>query len=118
MEINFKWIWEAGSLGSLPEVDGKKDYVVVVNWRYRGTCADPRDVNQDIMVDQYGQSTFKVEEDQKDYIPYEELTEEIIVGWLNLDVNAMEESLTKQVEAILNPPIVYPPIPFTSSSKN
>lgn len=115
-EITYNYIWDSGSLGAVPEIDGKQDYVVVVNWRYRGTCPDSRDVNNDIMVDQYGQQSFQVNPDHGNYIPYDELTPDVVIGWLNLDETAMQEAIAKQIESILNPPIVYPPIPWDNSS--
>lgn len=109
--IEYSYVWDANSLGAVPEIDGMQDYVVVVNWRYRGTVPQP-DANDDIMVDQYGQQTFQVKPDQPDYVPFNELTQEIVIGWLNLDEEAMQLAISKQIEAILNPPIIFPPLPW------
>jgi hypothetical protein len=40
-----------------------------------------------------------------DYIPFEDLTEEIVFGWVQatLDVEAMEDSLLAQIEEQKNP---------------
>lgn len=110
MDIQYSYIWDANSLGAIPEIDGKQDYVVVVNWRYRGTLPQPN-VNDDIMVDQYGQQSFQVNPDHGNYVPYNELTPEIVIGWLNLDEQAMQDAIAKQIDAIVNPPIIFPPLP-------
>jgi len=40
---------------------------------------------------------------------------QIVIGWLEstLDVPAMQTSLDNQLENIINPPIVSPPLPWT-----
>ena len=113
--IEFNYVWDKGSLGAVPEVDGLSDYVVVVNWRYRGTLPN-EDPNKTISVDQYGQQTFQVNPEQSDYVPFEDLTPEIVIGWLNLDEQAMQLAITKQIEEIVNPPIVYPPVPWENTT--
>jgi len=87
----------------------------VVNWRYRGTLPN-EDPNKTISVDQYGQQTFQVNPEQSDYVPFEDLTPEIVIGWLNLDEQAMQLAITKQIEEIVNPPIVYPPVPWENTT--
>lgn len=113
--IEFNYVWDKGSLGAVPEVDGLADYVVVVNWRYRGTLLN-EDPNQTISDDLYGQQTFQVNPEQSDYVPFDELTPEIVIGWLNLDEEAMQLAITKRIEAIVNPPIVYPPVPWENTT--
>lgn len=117
MEIQYQWVFEKGSLGCVPIVGNYSDYVVLVNWRYRGTLPND-DPNKVISVDQYGQQTFQVQQGQSDYVPFAQLTEEIVIGWLTpvLNVEAMEESIANQIDAIVNPPIVYPDIPWTSET--
>ena len=109
--IEFGYVWDKGSLGAVPEVNGLADYVVVVNWRYRGTLPN-EDPNQTISVDQYGQQSFQVNPEQSDYVPFDELTPEIVIGWLNLDEEAMQQAITNQINDIVNPPIVYPSVPW------
>lgn len=113
MNIEFKWVWDANSLGCIPNIDGKKDYVVEVHWRYRGVVSND-DPNKDIMVDNYGVQNFNVEDADPNYIPFEDLTEDIIVGWLTpiLDIDAMQLAITNQIDSIINPSIIYPPLPF------
>ena len=50
----------------------------------------------------------------EDFIPYEDLTKDQVCGWLEstLDVDAMEESLDKQLELLINPVNVVLPPPF------
>lgn len=115
MEIIYEWIWENGSLGCVPEVDGNKDYVVVVNWRIRGTYN--RGGLPAITSDAYGQTALPVVEGS-DFVPFEELTSDIIIGWLEpiIDIPAEEAKIAQQIENILSPPIIYPSIPWASET--
>lgn len=117
MEIIYSWIWETGSLGCIPEIEGKQDYVVIVNWRIRGTYNPTGEPNSAISVDNYGQQTLQVVEGSE-FIPFDELTPEIVIGWLEplIDVPAIEASIAAQIESIVNPPIVYPSVPWESTT--
>lgn len=106
----FSWVWDTNSIGRKPISDELKDYVVEVHWRYRGSYNESDDVNNTISIDKYGVQNFKVEYNPN-YIPFEDLTEEIIIGWLNLDEEAMQLAITNEIENILNPPIIYSNLP-------
>lgn len=109
-EVSFYWI--IVQLDCKPEIDGMQDYVVAVHWRYGIQY-------QEIKTDTYGVQSFQVNEGST-FIPYEDLTEDIVIGWLegSLNVPAMQESLIKQLEEILNPPIIYPPLPWATPTDN
>ena len=53
----------------------------------------------------YGSCSFQPDATSDDYIPFEDLTEEIVLGWVQatLDVEAMEASLLAQIEEQKNP---------------
>jgi hypothetical protein len=116
MDISYSYIWDDDSLGAIPEIDGKADYVVIVNWRYRATYV--KEDQTEIIKDDYGQETLKVNEEQTDFIPFNELTSEIVEGWLNQDIQAMQEKLALEIEKVINPPIVYPPLPWATPTDN
>jgi hypothetical protein len=48
------------------------------------------------------------------FVPYDELTEEIVEGWLNenTDVEALDAELAIQLDNIINPKTVVLPNPF------
>jgi hypothetical protein len=51
------------------------------------------------------------------YIPYDQLTQDIVLAWvfeaLGADeVNAIKSALTVLIENILNPPVTTPPLPW------
>jgi hypothetical protein len=53
----------------------------------------------------YGSCSFQPDATSDDYIPFEDLTEEIVLVWVQatLDVEAMEASLLAQIEEQKNP---------------
>lgn len=89
--------WVINALDCKVKEDNLTDVVYNVHWRYVATKGE-------IVVDTYG-STSVDRPSEEDFIPYDKLTEEIVVSWLeqSLDVEAMQKSLTEQIELIENP---------------
>jgi hypothetical protein len=53
----------------------------------------------------YGSCSFQPDATSDGYVPFEDLTEEMVIGWVQatLDVEAMEASLLAQIEEQKNP---------------
>ena len=53
----------------------------------------------------YGSCSFQPDATSEGYVPFEDLTEEMVIGWVQatLDVEQMEASLLAQIEAQKNP---------------
>jgi hypothetical protein len=53
----------------------------------------------------YGSCSFQPDATSEGYVPFEDLTEEIVLGWVQatLDVEEMEASLLAQIEEQKNP---------------
>ena len=86
------------------------DVVQTVHWRYNAT-----DVVEEktYFAEMYG-ATAVGEPTPENFTDYNSLTKEQVVGWLEetLDVTAMQENLTKQIELQINPIDVTLPPPF------
>ena len=52
------------------------------------------------------------------FIPYEEITEEMLIEWVKLSASTdgVDEKLTAEIELQRNPPIVRLPLPWISGS--
>ena len=102
--INFKW--NVNPMDCVIDEDGLTNVVQTVHWRLTGT--DENNVSSDI----YGSQSFPKPE-AEGYIPFEELTEEIVVGWLEsvLDVPAMEKRIEDAIYLINNPVMVQLSLP-------
>lgn len=99
--------WIIAKLEVKSQVGNITNYVVHCHWRYRAS-------NELISKEAYGLQSFEVNEEPENYIPYEELTKEIVEGWLeaSVDTTRLKDALDAEIEQELNPPIVSMPIPW------
>jgi len=61
----------------------------------------------------YGTATFPAPSD--DFTPYDDLTEEQVLGWVwenGVDKDQQEAIVQARIDAQINPPIVTPPLPW------
>ena len=105
--------WVVNQLDCIPSLDGEyADFVVTVHWNRNATEV----VNEkEYFASVYGSQSFS-KDDVTNFIPYEDLTYEIVCGWLDssLDTEALDLNLDAQIENQVNPPIVVLPLPFTN----
>ena len=88
-------------------VDGSLENVIkTIHWRYTG------ENENGILADVYGANSLPKPE-AEGYIPFEQLTEEIVVGWLEsvLDVSALEKQIEDAIYLINNPVMVQLSLP-------
>jgi hypothetical protein len=109
MTTTYQWTIQA--LDCVPQEDGKTDVVVTAHWSVSATDGT-------YMSSAYGTQSFTYEAG-KAFIPYPDLTQYEVIGWvqagMGIDaVTALQESLDKQIEAQINPPIVTPPLPWAT----
>lgn len=93
MEKSFNW--------TISELERTSDngFVVTVHWRYSLT----EDV---FFAETYSVLSFTQESEE--FIPFDEITEADVIGWLesSMDMEEMQESLQSQIERQKNPPIL------------
>jgi hypothetical protein len=85
------------------------DVVITADWRcngtdgtYSGTC--------------YGSTSF-APPSGSGFTPYEDLTQEQVLGWCfsnGVDQAAIEANVAAQIENQINPPVVAPPLPWAA----
>jgi hypothetical protein len=104
--------WFINQMDSLPTDGDLKDFVINVHWT-RKTSVIANGVEYFASV--YGAQSFS-KDDVANFIPYEDLTYDIVCGWLDasIDVEALDLNLDAQIENQVNPPIVVLPLPFTN----
>jgi hypothetical protein len=77
--------------------------VIVAHWRVN----DSETVGDDTYsATAYGTCSFVPDASSPDYVPYDDLTEEMVLGWCfadGVDKDAIEASLTAQIEEQKNP---------------
>jgi hypothetical protein len=72
----------------------------VINAHWDVTLTD-----EDYSARRYGSCSFSPDPSSDEYVPFESLTEELVIGWVKdtLDVEQIEKSLTVQIEEQKNP---------------
>lgn len=62
---------------------------------------------------------FEVEADKPGYVPYNELTESVVLGWVFEKLtpeqyNLVIDTINNAIEAQVNPPIISPELPWSN----
>jgi hypothetical protein len=90
------------------------DYVVRVFWTLTG-------VDEQISVSQSGSLDFLQNQEQSGFVPYSELTETMVIGWVETalgenSISNYENSIQEQIDFLNNPTSVpeYTPLPWAA----
>ena len=104
--------WYINQLDCVPQDGTLTDFVVVAHWN--------RNVKETIngveyFASVYGSQSFS-KDDVTNFIPYEDLTYDIVSSWLDnsIDTEALDLNLDADIENQVNPPIVVLPLPFVN----
>jgi hypothetical protein len=102
---NLSWVIPQNSMVVVKHTDGLSDVVVTVN-AYRQISDDTTSTQIPVCV---GLSV-----PTEGFIPYQDLTQAIVEGWLNAgcDVAAIDAELAVQLDNIINPKTEVLPNPF------
>jgi hypothetical protein len=104
--------WYINQLDCLSQDATLTDFVVVAHWN--------RNAKETINEKEYKAGIYGTQSFSKDevanFIPYEDLTYDIVCGWLDasIDVVALDLNLDAQIENQVNPPIISLPLPFSN----
>ena len=101
------------SMYTLNNVAGEPDYVVNVLWTLTGT-----DGQYTASID--GNTQLTVDDQSPDYIPYADLTPQIVEGWIEAALGEQgmtnyEANVNGQIESMKNPPVTpqATPLPWS-----
>lgn len=101
--------WQIEWMKCLPTLGSVKDYVVECGWRCTGT-------EKDQTASVYGTCSFAVPENPDgSFAPYSSLTEQQVLSWCwasGVDKDATEAAVKTQLDNLINPPVVQPPLPW------
>ena len=100
--------WVINELSTAPSEDGLTDVVKIVHWSRIAT-------QDEIVVSSYGTMNCTTPS-ETDFTAYPDLTYEQVCLWLEngLDTETIDLNLDKQIENIINPPIIVLPLPWQS----
>lgn len=101
--------WTIDSMSaSTTDIDGHTEVVLHATWR----CAGEQDGYSSFL---FSICPFAAPSEGEPFTPYEDLTEEQVLGWIwanGVDKDATEAAVAAQIEAQINPPIVQPALPW------
>jgi hypothetical protein len=96
------YTWKIEALSCIPLLGEIENYISEVHWRYVG--------QQDLKTaEQYGVEYFQMK-DRKAVIPFAEITEEMVISWLegSLDVFAMQQAIETELNLVPNNIFINP----------
>jgi hypothetical protein len=99
--------WNISQLDVKPTEGDYSDVVVTAHW----DCVASED---GYSARVYGTASFPAPAD--DFTPFADLTLEQVLGWVwdnGVDKDATEAELLGNIEQQKNPPIIYPPLPWS-----
>lgn len=108
MAITYNWV--ISKLECKPHEGDVADVVVNVHWTLEGTDGE-------YTANVYGTVSTKPYEPGEPFTPYEDLTKEQVVGWVEEALGAEQvqqykDNIAGQIANQINPPIVTPPLPW------
>ena len=100
--------WVINQMDTKPTEDGLTDVVSCIHWSRIAT-------QDEIVVSSYGTMNCNTPS-ETDFTAYPDLTYDQVCSWLDLglDTETIDLNLDKQIENIINPPIIVLPLPFTN----
>lgn len=102
---NFTWVLPQDCMVTAKAIDGMTDVVVTVN-AFRMITDGDNSTQTNVSLG--------LTPPTEGFVPYNELTQEIVEGWLNagLPVDDIDARLVEQLDNIVNPKTVILPNPF------
>lgn len=101
--------WTVVQMDAYPEYEGQTDVVFTVHWVLSG-------VEGNYQGSVYGSVGLTLDPEAT-FTPYADLTEAQVVGWVKdalgeEQVAGYEDNVAAQIDALVNPPVVTPPLPW------
>lgn len=106
MTTNFTWV--ITSMQVKPQESGFTDVVVTANWQCSGEQDSP-----EAAAASFGACEFPMPEGQ--FTPYADLTQAQVLIWCwgnGVDKTEVETGVQEKIDALLNPPITSPALPW------
>ena len=119
MEKKYEWI--ITSMDCEPVQGNLNDVVINVHWRRKCTVGIEGEENY-YMADIYSDMRVGDPADPNNFIDYDNLTKDDVVSWLQTmtdpTVEFIDETLSKNIDEQINPPVVTLPLPWDNSNEN
>lgn len=105
------YTWHISPMQCIPSIDGVQNYVVSVPWGFNGT--DGSWTTSPVC----GITEFTINPTKPDLIPYDELTKEQVIQWIESaigeeQINAYKTQIDSEIEQKNNPSVIFVPLPW------
>ena len=103
--------WSVTAMDCYPQKDEHADVVFTVHWECNGVDG--------VYSGRVYSSCAVFEPTRNAFIPYEDLTQDIVLGWIwanGVDQAATEAAVQQQIFNQINPPVITPPLPWTQGA--
>ena len=109
--MTIEYTWNISQLNCYPESNGQVDVAFTAHWTLGGTDGTYQGFA-------YGSSALPAPKGSA-YIPYNELTLEQTIAWVKESlgeeqVASYEANIASQIEALIKPTVVSPPLPWNN----
>jgi hypothetical protein len=103
--------WTVAQLDAHPTYENHTDVIFTVHWRMDGADGEHA-------AGVYGSVGLTLDPEAT-FTPYADLTEAQVVGWVKdalgeEQVASYEENVAAQIDALVNPPVVSPALPWSA----
>ena len=111
------YVWSVTSMSTLPNVPNQPNYVVLVN----GTLTGSNGATPAVTASIGWNVQLVVEQNEPNFIPYNQLTESVVLGWVQAvltpqGVSNLEANVDGQIQSQITPPVTpsSQPLPWTA----
>lgn len=105
------YTWAITQLACTPSVDGQTNVVSTVHW-----CVSATDGTNE--TNMYGAQPLTFDA-KSAFVNYADFTKDTVVAWVQEAIGTdavtkLQEALAKQLEALVNPPVITPPLHWSN----
>ena len=103
------YTWRINKMYIKPSLNGLTNVIHTVDWDYIGT--DENNNKSSVRV-----PMILPEPLEANFIPYNDITEEMVISWLESisNIEDLQQDIINKIELIKNPPIIELPFPWVS----
>jgi hypothetical protein len=103
------YTWNINRIYTKPLLNGLTNVIHTIDWSYIGTDENNNRAHMQM-------PTLLPESSEENFIPYDNITEEMVISWLEsiLNVEDLQQEIINKIENIKNPPIIELPFPWVS----
>jgi len=104
--------WKVESLECVPSLDGKTNVVKTVHWRCWA-------IDGDHQASVYSTQSIGFD-DETNFTDFADLTQDEVIEWVkatmgDAQVTAYENAAQQQLDALVNPPVIVPELPWADA---